>query len=327
MPARESQEEMLNIAGGHSASDCWNESVMDEVLQGTALPIAEHGFTLHKGAFLDALCLRYNWTLPHLPTSCVCGAGLTVEHALTCPTGGYTFIRHNEIRDNLAKLLTEVCHDVCIEPHLQPLSSESFTARSVITGDSAWLDVAASGFWGGRFERTFFDVNLFNPHAPSKRSPQLATTYRRHEREKRLYYGQRVLEVEHASFVPFVMSCTGGTGPCATLVLKRLGALLAEKHNSSYSTVMGLLRCRLNFALLRASVMCLRGSRSSFRRTGRFDMAAADLALNRSCCPPVRGTHLPCRPNQPLTLLSLIFPFLTFVFCIISLHFIVFKKN
>ena len=90
----------------------------------TALPIADHGFTLHKGPFRDALCLRYNWSLPHLPTSCVCGAGLTVEHALTCPTGGYTFIRHNEIRDLLAKLLTKVCHDVCIKPHLQPLSSE-----------------------------------------------------------------------------------------------------------------------------------------------------------------------------------------------------------
>ena len=229
----------------------------------TALPIADHGFTLHKGDFRDALCLRYNWTLPHLPTSCVCGAGLTVEHALTYLTGGYTFIRHNEIRDNLAKLLTEVCHDVCIEPYLQPLSSESFTARSVITGDSARLDVAASGFWGGRFERTF-DVRVFNTHAPSNRSPQLATTYRRHEREKRLHYEQRVLEVEHASFVPFVMSCTGGAGPCATVVLKRLGALLDEKHNSSYSTVMGLLHCRLNFALLRASVMCLRDSRSSF---------------------------------------------------------------
>ena len=88
----------------------------------TALPIADHGFTLHKGAFRDALCLQYNSSLPHLPTSCVCGAGLTVEHALTCPTGGYTFIRHNEIHDLLAKLHTEVCRDVCIaEPHLQPL--------------------------------------------------------------------------------------------------------------------------------------------------------------------------------------------------------------
>ena len=28
----------------------------------TALPITTHGFAMHKGAFRDALCLRYNWT-------------------------------------------------------------------------------------------------------------------------------------------------------------------------------------------------------------------------------------------------------------------------
>ena len=27
----------------------------------TALPLTECGFTLHKGAFRDALCLRYGW--------------------------------------------------------------------------------------------------------------------------------------------------------------------------------------------------------------------------------------------------------------------------
>ena len=140
---------------------------------------------------------------------------------------------------------------------------------------------------GWKVERTFFDVRVFNPQAPSNRSSQPAATYRRHEREKRLHYEQRVLEVEHASFVPFVMSCTGGAGPCATVVLKRHGALLAEKHNSSYSTVMGLLRCRLNFALIRSSVMCLRGSRLSFRRPGRFDMTAADIALTEGHVAPL----------------------------------------
>ena len=81
-----------------------------------------------------------------------------------------------------------------------------------------------------------------------------------HERKKRLKYDRRVRGVEHASFVPFVLSCTGGIGPSANVFLKRLGALLAERHNAEYSLVMGLLRCRLNFALLRAAVMCLRGT-------------------------------------------------------------------
>ena len=65
----------------------------------SALPIAEHGFALHKGAFRDALCLRYGWQPPLLPANCVCGKHLTIEHALSCPCGGFPSIRHNELRD------------------------------------------------------------------------------------------------------------------------------------------------------------------------------------------------------------------------------------
>ena len=38
----------------------------------STLPIEEHGFTLHKGAFRDALCLRYGWRPPLLPSHCAC---------------------------------------------------------------------------------------------------------------------------------------------------------------------------------------------------------------------------------------------------------------
>ena len=31
----------------------------------TALPIEEYGFSLRRGAFLDTIALRYNWTLSH----------------------------------------------------------------------------------------------------------------------------------------------------------------------------------------------------------------------------------------------------------------------
>ena len=56
----------------------------------TTLPIDAHGFALHKGGFRDALCLRYNWAPPHLPTKCACGSNFTIDHALSCPTGGFT---------------------------------------------------------------------------------------------------------------------------------------------------------------------------------------------------------------------------------------------
>ena len=97
-------------------------------------------------------------TLHNTPSTCSCGSHFTVEHALSCPKGGYPSIRHNEIRDLTAHLLTEVCHNVAVEPHLQPLTGETLHGASSITQDGARLDVAADGFWRNRSERAFFDV-------------------------------------------------------------------------------------------------------------------------------------------------------------------------
>ena len=55
----------------------------------TTLPVEEFGFHLHKGAFRDALALRYGWPLHNSPATCSCGSHFTVEHALSCPKGGY----------------------------------------------------------------------------------------------------------------------------------------------------------------------------------------------------------------------------------------------
>ena len=49
---------------------------------------------------------------------------------------------------------------VCIEPDLQPIDGEVLTGSSSNTQDGARLDIAANGFWGGRFERTFFVVRV-----------------------------------------------------------------------------------------------------------------------------------------------------------------------
>ena len=172
----------------------------------TTQPIQEFGFTLHKSAFQDALALHYNWQIPRVSPTCACGTKFSVEHALSCPRGGFPSIRHNEIRDVTADLLTEVCNDVCIEPDLQPLTGEALTGSSSNTQDGARLDIAANGFWGGRFECTYFDVRVFNPHAPSNRN---SNSYRKHELEKKRRY-ERVREVEHASFTPLVLSATVG---------------------------------------------------------------------------------------------------------------------
>ena len=137
----------------------------------TTLPISEHGFALHKGAFRDALALRYGWDPPNTPSHCICGKSFTSEHALSCPFGGYPTLRHNEIRNLTANLLFEVCHNVTIEPTLQPVTRETFKLASTITDIGARSDIAADGFWGGHFEKTFFDVRVLNPLAPSNTTP------------------------------------------------------------------------------------------------------------------------------------------------------------
>ena len=119
------------------------------------------------------------------------------------------------------------------------------------------------GFWGGRFEKAFVDVRVFNPSAQSNRHGSLTSMYRRHEQEKRRQYDQRIREIEHATFTPLVLSITGGMGRAATIFYKRLASMVAEKRGSSYAQVLNWMRCKLSFALLRASIMSIRGARSS----------------------------------------------------------------
>ena len=251
----------------------------------TVLPVEEFGFSLHKGAFRDALALRYGWSLHNTPSTCSCGTTYSVEHALSCAKGGYPTIRHNEIRDFTAHLMTEVCHNVAVEPHLQPLTGEALRGASSITQDGARLDVAADGFWGSRFERAFFDVRVFNPYAPSNQRSSLPQCYRNHENIKKRAYDQRIREVEHGTFSPLVFSCTGGMGRAAATTYKRLASLIAAKRDEPYSMTMGWIRCRLSFSLLRAAIMCVRGVRSSMGHAGREPEAPLDLVSSVGLVP------------------------------------------
>ena len=134
-----------------------------------------------------------------------------MEHALSCNRGPFSIHRHNEIRDLTAELLSQVCHDICLEPGLQKLNNAHFQLRTMNTEDNARLDINAKRFWE-RSERTFFDVRVFNPFAPTNLKHQLKSCYRQLETEKRRQYDERVREVERRSFEPLVFATSGGMG-------------------------------------------------------------------------------------------------------------------
>eukprot|EP00731_Ephydatia_muelleri_P028772 Em0020g416a len=249
LPAK--QKRSVEIASEKGASSWLN-----------ALPIARHGFALHKSAFRDAICLRYGWQPPLLPSHCICGSIYTVEHAMNCPSGGFPSIRHNEVRDLTSAFLSEVCHNVHTEPTLQPLQGEHLKYKSANGEVGARLDVAAQNFWGKDHQTAYFDVRIFNPFAQSYANSSMSKCYRKHELDKKREYEERVREIEHESFSPLVFSTAGGMGPIATTVYKRIASLIADKRQEPYSTTLFWLRCKLSFSLLRSAIMCLRGTRS-----------------------------------------------------------------
>ena len=94
------------------------------------------GFLLNKGEFRDELHLGYGWEVTNTPEMCACRKS---DHALICMKGSFPTLGHNQIRNVTASLLTEVCHNVAIEPPLQHLSVEQFSCRSANTSPKAAL--------------------------------------------------------------------------------------------------------------------------------------------------------------------------------------------
>ena len=155
-----------------------------------ALSLSKHCSDLTKTEFRDGIALRYTWEAKKTPAICPCGKDFSLTHALHCAKGGYTHLRHNEIRDVFANLMDDVCHDVQIKPKLQSLDRKLFSSNSTTTDDDARLDIKANGLWGSCFNRTFFAVKIFNPHAKS--CPKtIKDAYKYHESIKRNKYEER----------------------------------------------------------------------------------------------------------------------------------------
>ena len=76
-----------------------------------------------------------------------------------------------------------------------------------------------------------------------------------------MLYGERVRDVERASFTPLVFSSTGGMAKECTVVFKRLADMLTEKKKMPFSNMMFLIQCKISFALLRSAIRAIRGSR------------------------------------------------------------------
>ena len=72
----------------------------------------------------------------------------------------------------------------------------------------------------------------------------------------------RVMQVEHGSFTPLVMSAAGGMARECSKFYSRLSEMIDEKRKERYSLIVAWVRRKICFSLITSIGMCLCGSRS-----------------------------------------------------------------
>ena len=79
--------------------------------------------------------------------------------------------------------------------------------------------------------------------------------------------------------MPVCCSVDGVFGKEAEVFLKMIGEGLSTRWDQSYSEVMGWVRARMLFAILRATILCLRGARTKWRCLGLEDGTPLRLVM------------------------------------------------
>ena len=84
----------------------------------------------------------------------------------------------------------------------------------------------------------------------------------RNEKEKKRAYNDRILQIEHGSFTPLIFSTLGGMSRECSTFYSKLADLFVERKSMDISQTLTWLRTTLSFALVKATNMCIRGSRN-----------------------------------------------------------------
>ena len=229
------------------------------------LLITEHGFELSKQQFWDSVSLQYGWKITNLPIFCPCGSKFNIQHSMSCKKGGFVSIRHNDLRDFSARILSEVCKDTEIEPKLLPLSGEELHGRTTNRSNEARFDIRTRRFWE-RGQQAFFDIRVFDPNACRYLNKSLQQYHAMNEFEKKKSYNERVLPVDQGTFTPLVFSFYGSMERECNTFYSRVSQLISDKRNLPKSITMNWIRTKVCFALLKSSLLCLRGSKTVCRK-------------------------------------------------------------
>ena len=132
-----------------------------------------------------------------------------------------------------------------MEPQLQQITGE-YLQHSTAAGNEVRLDVSARGFWQTG-QMAFLDVRVFNTNAKRYANIQLSKAYEINKKEKNKKYNERILQVEHGSFTPLVMSATGRMSRECKKFYSRLAEIICKKIKTNYNLTITWSKEKLHF--------------------------------------------------------------------------------
>ena len=180
-------------------------------------------------------------------------------------------MRHNSVRDTIAFFLREAkFRDVKVKPGMISVNASHYK-RSTITQDDARLDVSAVGVYSS-FEHSFLNIRVTHPNCASNEFKDLKHIYKSKKKSRKMHtkkglYKQRK---DHLclSYLPHLEEWVHFI---KQLVKKKL----AYYKNERTSIMKNHVRTRLRFAILKSTVIALRGARGKDRlhETGLDDVS------------------------------------------------------
>ena len=205
------------------------------------LPLQNYHFDLSPLQFRDGLTICYLRDLPCLPPRCDgCGTALTLQHALDCKKGGLVIQRHNEIRDCIGDIASQVWTHVIKEPVVREADANN-------ADGGLRLDLGISWVRQPQVEARF-DVKVVDTDARSHRTHSPEAILESGAKEKKRVYEQAVVE-RRGKFTPIVLSVDGLLHRETEHFLKRMAANLAHKWEKPYSQTCGYVKAQLAFAI------------------------------------------------------------------------------
>ena len=197
-----------------------------------------------------------------------CGSPSSLDHFLVCRKGGLIIQRHNEIRDAIGDLAALAWSSVKREPIVKE-------AHDGYSTDVLVADLYIRGVWLPQAE-ALFDIRIIDTDAQSYLSQPPASVILTAENEKKRKYLDASV-ARRAHFTPLCFSLDGVAGSEAASFLRRLAICLSLRWERSFADVIFWIRARLAFAILRATVLCVLGSRSRWRCLGLEDGASIEF--------------------------------------------------